>query len=1227
MSKLNREQREAVLCESNAVVAAGAGSGKTSVLASRFAYLVVEKAYQVTEILTLTFTKKAATEMYQRIYATLSQLADAGSGILKERARRAKDDFFHAPIYTLDAYSASVVRQGAIRYGIPPDFTVDQARCRELVLEEALPFVIAHRRHPALEALYYQKQPLAIAQDLFAEPILTYTHIDEPSDFMEMVQDQISIISAEWKKRTQEITGILQQMEGFLAEEPRADRFRRALGSLLAPFTQGDLRFPRSQEIRGYFDFLQALPDRERIPGAKAHRIRAQVAACLGFLYDFHTLNLTAGKRQDPAKELVKGIREKALEFSSLGVFCMQGGLILSFMTLLQAFQTRILAKKRREGVLTFSDVARLARRILLDHPDIRDTEKAAFKAIMIDEFQDNNELQKDLLFLLAERRERQERSVPQAADLCEGKLFFVGDEKQSIYRFRGADVSVFQRLRNELAGVSVSLRKNYRSAPSLIGGFNALFGGSGFDPKGEQSPGNFASVFVPHTPQLPAYEAAYTPVCAGKEASGTNPRCLEPRITIAILPKTKDEYEEAPGLTDSDAFLDFHENEACFVAEQIQELLKQRYRPDDIALLFRAHTHQICYENQLRLRNIPYTSGGMGGFFTDGPVQDLMAVLRLVAYPRDTEAYGVMLRSPWVSLSLGGLFECLAAKEEPFADALVPLLSAEDQVQFLQGQGLYRRIREKAARMSCAELLSELWYTEGYRYETEWHPRTTVYRTLYDYLFHLAVKADAGGLSLAGFTDRIRSLQDGEEHLDDQDTEIPLERSGAVQLMTIHKSKGLEFPVVFICGCGNQGKRAGNTEGVYWSEEGGISFNPPLPQEWAGMQGEEGQKVKRNFFYEQASREERRKRTAELRRLLYVAMTRAEQAVYLVGSLSLGDTETGDAFSIQIRNAIKAKIEAHHKKENAPIAGDCIIDDDTLFGLLLPAALVHLPDADSDEPDPIQGSPGFFALKAIPRYRKSQVFSDTREARTPPQYTQDSPGLTRFLTSLKPYYEKAPLMRIPQVLPRHQSATASSGSGAALGSYHLSPAYTGEAGADLFEPVDALLDRFAAETAHTGYDGKDRFTPADFGTLAHACTEALLNGKEARIPLALAGYLLPAEAKALLSAGNALAARFIASPLGTIARTAIFCRSEYRFRSLTAEGIFIDGTIDLLFETQETVYVVDFKTDREENPREHLPQMTWYYHAARALRKKPCETYLYYLRSGHSFFVQCKSV
>jgi ATP-dependent helicase/nuclease subunit A len=1221
LQRLNEEQRAAVLCESNAVVAAGAGSGKTAVLASRFAYLVVEKAYEVTEILTLTFTKKAATEMYQRIYATLSQLAQESPGRLKERARRGKEDFFKAPIYTLDAYSAQVVRQGAIRYGISPEFTVDPPRCRELVLEAALPFVITHREHPVLQGLYARKQPWAIAKELFAEPILSYSFIDEPLDCPSMTQKQIDLVCGEWDRRLTAITGTLRDLGTFMEEESSKDRFRLALEPLLAPWVQEALPFPSATELRAYFDYLLALPDRERIRGAKTHPLNEAFTASLAFLYAFHGLNLGLGKRGDPTKEVVKVLRKEAVKWSALGVFCLQGGLIISYMTLLQTFQDRVLAKKRAEGVLTFADVARLARRILLEHPDIRNGEKSAFKAIMIDEFQDNNALQKDVLFLLAEQPDRKDPSVPSGAELCSGKLFFVGDEKQSIYRFRGADVGVFRRLQQELPGVSLSLRKNYRSVPALIGGFNAFFGGSDFDPLGEQSPGKGAAVFIPPGPELPVYEAAYTPVCAGKgvgEREG-----LQPRIHIAILPKTKEETDEetedgggtqdAGELRAEDEFLDPHENEAFFVAEEIGRLLKEGYQPEDLALLFRAHTHQKWYEKQLRARGIPYISGGLGTLFTDGPAQDLMAVLRLVAYPKDTEAYGVLLRSPWVALSLGGLFLCLDSSEGPFADPLIPLLDEADQTRFRHGQALYRRTLKKAASLSCAELLSELWYAEGYRYETEWHPRTVVYRTVYDYLFNLAVQADAQGVGLAGFTDRIRALQDGDESLDEQDLDIPLERSGAVTLMTIHKSKGLEFPVVFVCGCGNPGRRIANTEAVYWSESAGLSFNPPLPEEWAALSGA-GQKVKRSVFYEQAQGEERQKRTAELRRLLYVAMTRAERAVYLVGSLAVGgegaEVPEEEPTASLVRKALEVKRAAQDKREDALLPGDAIVDDDTFFGLMLPAVAAHLPV----EGEP--GNPAFFTLTAIPRYRKGECLAAVGGVpQRAPAYTQDAPGLSRLLADLGPSYEAAKLMYTPRLSPRHERATTTRVAEALRRACALVPEYSGEGGADIFRLVDALLDRLAAEA------GVPRFTPADFGALAHACVEALFQGREARFPVSGEEVLSSPEAKTLLDAGTALATRFIASPLGRIAGSAVFRKSEYRFRRFTETGIFIDGVMDLLFEAPERVYVVDFKTDREENPQEHLSQMFWYDQAARLLRKKPCETYLYYLRSGHALY------
>ncbi|MDR1025737.1 MAG: PD-(D/E)XK nuclease family protein, partial [Treponema sp.] len=149
----------------------------------------------------------------------------------------------------------------------------------------------------------------------------------------------------------------------------------------------------------------------------------------------------------------------------------------------------------------------------------------------------------------------------------------------------------------------------------------------------------------------------------------------------------------------------------------------------------------------------------------------------------------------------------------------------------------------------------------------------------------------------------------------------------------------------------------------------------------------------------------------------------------------------------------------------------------------------------------------------------------------------------------------------------------------------------------------------------------------AEFGTLAHLCVEEQLpspgqDSRETRIPPGLAGRFSPAEMQILLEAGKSIAGRFLASPLGEEARAAPFRRGEYPFRCLKnipAGDIFINGIIDLLFEWDNEVRVVDFKTDSSERPEEHLAQMTIYRQAARELRGKPCRVWLYYLRSGRA--------
>ena len=125
---------------------------------------------------------------------------------------------------------------------------------------------------------------------------------------------------------------------------------------------------------------------------------------------------------------------------------------LASFFDMLNELQKEYIYEKKQRGLLTFSDVSQLAVDVLINDIDLRNFYKKNADIIMIDEFQDNNSLQRDLLFLIAEKLERFEKSVPSPQELCPNKLFFVGDEKQSIYAFRGADVSVFRKLADDIS-------------------------------------------------------------------------------------------------------------------------------------------------------------------------------------------------------------------------------------------------------------------------------------------------------------------------------------------------------------------------------------------------------------------------------------------------------------------------------------------------------------------------------------------------------------------------------------------------------------------------------------------------------------------------------------------------------------------------------------------------------------------------------------------------------
>ena len=1208
LPELNEEQKKAAFCGQNAVAAAGAGSGKTMVLANRFAWLITEKNCKVDEILTLTFTKKAASQMFRRIHSLLTAIAGSESGIKSQRAQNALDNFIHARIQTLDSYSTAIVKQCASRYGISPEFEIDPERSREIAAEEALPFLIRNRHHPAIEKLYSDNRPNDIAHNIFSDVLNDCCLADRQRIFYDDIKKQFDLVCEEWDKQIKEIITITDEIKSLQENIPEMcpDLF-----TSLEKYKDKNITIIKTNDIRDYFNILLNESVQNVIKTAENHQIQNLLTELLYYISDIKEAKLNKGKpRDNPVKTNIKLIRGLYEKFSSLVVYCMQAGLILSFMSLLDDLQTRFITRKRAEGVLTFSDIASLSRAILLEQKDIRQSEKEAFKAIMIDEFQDNNELQKEILFLLAEKPEKCGDTVPAAEDLCSDKLFFVGDEKQSVYLFRGADVSVFRKLNNEIKSENLPLKINYRSAGTLIGAFNAIFGGSAFDPEGEMPLHEFASVFAPSSPSLPVYEASYTPLKANIKEMGT--------LSICILNGKDDEDV----ISEDDTRLDATENEARFVAEKIEALLNEKshngdkkYQPNDIAILFRTHSSQYLFEKQLRLLGIPYTSENINDLFYSGVVNDIMSVLFLAAHPLDSASYAEMLRSPFAGLSLSGTAACLSVRDTektfiPFNDDPLSHLDDEDREKYQHGKRIYESICEKAANGSIASLVSELWYNEGYRYETEWNLHTSIFREYFDYLYHLAANADNANQGLAVFTEYIRTLRDSGSPL--RDIVIPMDRSGAVHLMTIHKSKGLEFPVVFVCCCGKHA-RVNQTKKVYDSANNGIIFCPPAPSSLNNIP-----EIKKNFFWEQVKTEERRKNTAELRRLLYVAATRAEEKLFLTGVLNFADSETDD-FSIKIKYYINKKLEEKEKKNEIYIEGDAIINNDTLFGLFLPSISSHIP------PEGLKKGTSFFDIEEIPVLTEENA----RNRETTPKGLQNNQeGLNEYIRNRENYYDKAQIIKTPLVLDNHltpvyfrenrkeDTRTSSAGK-----DFTVSDEFSGVSSDDVFREVDAILLSYSKNEN----EKNKKFNSSHFGTIAHACVEALLNKEEAFIPSNIACLLKPSEISILLEEGNELAKRFVLSPLGKTAENAQFRENEFSFRSLikndNGKEVFINGTIDLFFEDKNYIHVVDFKTDSKEIPEEHIEQMSFYYNAVSDLYStdKEIRIWLYYLRTGHA--------
>ena len=1189
---LNQEQQAAVTCNINTVTTAGAGAGKTFVLARRYSYLVCIKKYKVSEILTLTFTRKATAEMYSRIYKTLVEIADRFES---PEARQAVADFHGARIQTLDSYCSSIIKNSVNHYGIKPDFAIDDQQAKSMARQQALPFVLNHRHNPTIQRMAtttYSRLD-TLAEELFAQTITNYSSLANPIPFSQQLENQLRFAAQEFLTKAQQLEEQVIELEAIIRDLDKiSGTFLPKLIAALGLYRKLDWDFSFLSDWETETGLQQ-----EILPNQKETLVQFCAAA-----KKISGLSLQGQKADKPWPAIIKFLRESVQPaLNSLANFLCLKQDVLQVAALLDEFQQQYNKTKRQAGILTFTDAAQLALEILRNQNEVRQAEKECYKAIMIDEFQDDNQLQKELLYFLAEKTDCHNTPSVPVEDLDSGKLFFVGDEKQSIYKFRGADVSVIRKLAKELGngdstpssqdqtGGTLSLSYNYRSHPTLIAAFNAIFGGLPYGPEGQRHLYPQA-IFMPDEETTPEHEATYRKVLAGKKLKDESQQDATRHRVHLCLYRKPDEADLPETISTEDLLPDDH-CEAFFVAKKIKELVQQGRNPSDIAILFATTTKQHLYEKYLKLQSIPYTAESTVGFFQDAPTNDLLSFLTLCLYPSNQTAYSTLLRSPLVGISSQSLEQLLAKSQKDITAQGSPqifnqedsqLLATEEERQaFIQACQTYHRLAQQALTMPIAQLVSHLWYNLGYRYKILEQEQTLQYAPLYDKFFHLAAKADASGTSLATFVQALQDQVDNQGKFDDID--IPLEQKRGVQLMTIHKSKGLEFPVVFLVNSNGSPKSNKNAARVYPHSHWGITLNLPTLPQFAGNTATS------NFFYQEAKQEESLKDQAELRRVLYVALTRAEDEVFI----------TACPGSLDPDNPGKLKLSE---------------SSNTMFKLLVPQinCNVTLEETIIMEPH----SP--FDAEWIPFVTQQEV----EQISTPQQ--QDFGG--EKVHAFSPWHiaqTVAPLYQGEAILPAEEENPYRSPS-------HLapkSPEYwqdtenisslekaTGKEENQAYGEIAQLV------TSTTKADGTPAFTYADFGSCAHLYLEAALNNHQPSIPTRYLQHLSPAHQQKLHQLCSTMTANFLSSPTGEAVKQASWRKTEFTFK-LRLEDYIINGSMDLIYQDhQGQLHIVDYKTDQQQQPELYYPQQAAYRKAAAAIFCVPEDTItcsLYYLRTG----------
>ena len=1140
MAKLNLTPQQSAAVENRGgslLVSAAAGSGKTKVLVERlFRYITAEHCH-VDDFLIITYTKAAAAELRSKISEELSRrLAETpGDRHLRSQLLRV----YQADIKTVDAFCTALLRenthllaQDGEKHTLTPDFRVldenDAALLRKRVLGRVLE---AFYENMDAGAALLADTLGAGRDDSALENLVLETH--------EKLQSHAS--PEAWLERNRTAW---TACTGDFDETPYADALLRQVRRKVHHWSQSLLKAasalaldPQKDDLyRGYGEkFIAAA---ESIAELETSNGWEETRQCLAAV-TFPRLTTPKGMKDDAEVLRLKKLWEGAKgAMKKLGTMLDVSGqeamedlaamapAMLALLKLTADFSEAYRQEKLRMNCADFSDQEHLALRLLLSEEgaptELGRQTAGRYREIMVDEYQDTNEVQ---------------NAIFQAVSREGQNLFTVGDVKQSIYRFRLADPTIFLDKYKRFASAETAkegkerkilLSQNFRSRKEILDAANFVFANILSTEMGEMEYGE---------DEMLHFGAAYYP---------ERTDCDTEFHLIAAHQRSEEETRPVKKLL----------AEARFTARRIRQLLDEGYpvtgeegtlrpcRPEDIVILMRSPgSRSAVFAQALAEEDVPCSFEDSGDYFQSMEISVTVSLLEIIDNPRQDVPLISVLRSPIFGFTPDRLAEIRSCdREGDFYDALRADTGVDSQ-NFLQ---VLTQLRETAMDISVCQLLWHIYdrlalpgifgAMEGGALRQEnlmalsryaEHFEANDYRGLFAFITQLRRLLDAGNAPAVKTTGG----------------------SGGVQMMSIHKSKGLEFPIVFLC----------DLDHSFSNQD----FDTPvLVHPTLGL-GPHCIDLKRKIRYPTMARlalEEtlRRENLAEEQRVLYVAMTRPKEKLILVASM----------YHTEKRLQKLTAYAACPALPEAVAEGRCFGD-----WILLP--LLCRPEA-----APLRERAGV-EVESLYTGDTSpwQVFiHDANDYGEAPKkeilQAENASGHTEFDPAVLNY--RYPYQRETQ-LPAKLTATQLKGRA-------------------LDEEIaeDALHTPYIRPLSQPKFRQQDRgLTPAERGTATHLVLQ-YLDLRNPNVPEQVAALRLRAKLTPEQAAAVDIRAleRFLSSPLAEEMRRVAAMEREYRFTvlmdardydgmSVGGDEILLQGVVDCWFETPDGLTVVDFKTDR----------------------------------------------